>query len=493
MPLWAGFIGPAYTARSQNLDAEALINAFVETIGSSGNAKRAMLLGTPGLKFLLNVAELGCRGCWQQDGLTLAVVGQKLYQIDVPNMLATELGTIVNDGKPVSFASNGQGGNQVVVCGGGFLYVLTLPTLVLSAAIALPLTNAPVMVEFWDGYFHLLEADTIRVWFSALEDGTSWSALDFYARSQVSDNLVGIKRLRDKMWLYGSLTTEVFYDTGDTDNPFQPYPGSIMQEGLMTPWALGIQGEYLVWLSQDSEGSRRIVRASDFAPERISTPAIDYALAQYQTVDDAEILVYEQEGHPFATFSCPTGRASWSYDARESAVRQEPTWHQRCAWDASLNQFNVWEARGVCQTNGVIMAGDRATGDLYTLDLDTYADYHGAINRVRQAPYISDDNQWIFIDQIELGVQAGVGLLPTTQGDDPQVMLEITRDSNHTWDPPTFAYLGGLSDFDAETKWFQLGRVRSDRLGVRISMTDPVKMAWGPGLYLRATPGSGQL
>ena len=47
----------------------------------------------------------------------------------------------------------------------------------------LPLTQAPQFVGFMDGYFVLSEQDSIRWWFSAIENGLLWDALDFVSRS----------------------------------------------------------------------------------------------------------------------------------------------------------------------------------------------------------------------------------------------------------------------------------------------------------------------
>src|ERR1019366_9751723 len=256
MPLWAEFVGPAYRARSSNMAAETLKNAYLETLATAGNAKQANFYGTPGSKTLLTVGTAVCRGNYDQDGWTLSVVGGTLYRLNLTLTTATALGPIANDDLPVSYASNGRGGEQILIVGGGSAYILDLLTGTLSAPVTLPLTFAPVMCAFIDGYFLILEANTIRVWFSALEDGTSWSGLDFFARSQTSDNLVAIKVLRDKVWLFGTLTSEVFYDSGDTNNPFVPYPGSIMQEGLVSPWAVGGQGDPLLWLLPGNQGRR---------------------------------------------------------------------------------------------------------------------------------------------------------------------------------------------------------------------------------------------
>jgi hypothetical protein len=432
---------------------------------------------------------VACRGSFSQDGRTFTVVGDGLYEVNVAGQTATYRGGIANDGAPVSFSSNGRGGEQLAICGGGELKIFTLTTNILSAAVALPLTNQPVVLGFINGYFLLLERDSVRVWFSNLENGLVWDALDFFARSQTSDNLVGLVVLRNRIWLFGSLTTEVYYDSGDADNPFVPYPGSVMQEGLVVWTAVIVLGENVFWLAQDNQGRNRIVFGNDYTPTVISTPPISFAIASYATVENCEVFGYEQEGHPFLVWSFPSGGAAgvtWVYDARE----QE--WHQRSTWNVALGIDTVWRARGLASTNDGLLVGDRTTGDLYTLDLDTFLDNGAMIRRLRRAPYVSAENQWIFVDRVELGIQAGVGLA-SGQGSAPVVELTVSKDNGHSWMSAGDALLGAMGEYFDRAIWNLIGRVRADRLVLQVTLTDPVRAVWGPGLWLRARPGSGEL
>src|SRR5947207_13814299 len=189
MPAWPQFVSGAYRDRCPLANAEALINLSVAPIDSASSPKKAALRHTPGLKPLLSVSQTTCRGLFSQDGRTFAVIGDALYELDVPAATATYRGLIAPDTAPVSFASNGRGGEQLAIVGGGELKIFDLETNTLSAAVSLPLTNRPVGVVFLDGYFLVLEKDTPKVYFSALEDGLNFDALDFFARSTVSDNL----------------------------------------------------------------------------------------------------------------------------------------------------------------------------------------------------------------------------------------------------------------------------------------------------------------
>lgn len=486
MALWPQFIGPSYRARSQNIADDALINLYPEITENEADAKKATYYGTPGMKFLLSVATSRSRGGWSQDGRSFEVVGNTLYEIDPVAVTATSRGTIADDGLPVSFASNGRGGEQLAICGGGQLKVFTFTTNVLSAAIVLPLSNAPMVVRFMDGYFLLAEKNTIRIWFSALENGASWDALSFFARSQTSDNTAGLEVLRDRIWVFGTQTSEVYYDSGDALNPFVPYPGSVMQEGCVSWASTAIVGESVFWVAQDNQGRNRMVEGSAYSPTVISTPPISFALASYSSVDDVEVLAYEQEGHPFIAWTFPTGDQTWVYDIREQM------WHERSFYDQPTGTRHKWGARGIFSAGTSLVVGHFDTGSLYTLDLDTFQDDGQPIQRLRRCPYPSAENQWMFIDRIELGVQSGVGL-SSGQGSDPQIMLSLSRDSGHTWTPPITASIGAMGAYLARAIWRKLGRVRADRFVLEITQTDPVRPVWGPGLWLKITPGSGAL
>lgn len=484
MPLMPTFIGGAYQSRFPDLANEALINLYLETTQSSGAPKRAALLGTPGLRSLLTVTDASCRGQFSQDGRVWAVIGTTLYEVFPASATATARGSVANDGHPVTFASNGRGGDQLAVCAGGFLYILATTTHTLTGPISLPFAQA-VMVGFLDGYFLLLQQGTPTIWFSALEDGTSWDALDFVTRSHVSDTLVGFTIVGGRLWAFGSSTSEVFYDTGNADTPFAPYPGSVLPWGAVGPWAIAQHGLTIAWLAQNGQSTRTVMAVTfGAAPTAVSTPAIDLALNRAATLDDVEANAYQQEGHAFVLFTVPATGETWALDLGEK------TWHQRQAWTDGA--FTRWRARGLCAIDGQVLAGDYETGDLYTLALDAYDDNGAVLRRLRRAPYLSAENQWLFLDAVELGMEAGVGI-GSGHGLDPQVMLRVSKDGGHTYGPVLMAPLGPQGTYGGRAIWRRIGRARSDRLLIEVSQTDPVQAAWGPGLWLTAQAGSGQL
>lgn len=486
--LFEGFTGGTYKALSSYIAADQAINVYTETRDVPGSAKQATLYGTPGLKRFLTVASIGGRGWFSQDGQTWTVVGDTLYEIDVETETATSRGTVQNDGTLCSFASNGQGGDQLGIVSAGHFYVLDLTTDVLTE-VTLPFSNAG-MIAFLDGYGLINQVDSPIVWYTNLEDFTVIDALDFFARSGTSDNITAIAVTRDRVWTIGNKTTTQFYDSGDADTPFLPYPGTTVRVGIIAAQSLIVFNDILYWIAQSDSGVATVVRATDPSTETISTPPIALFLDNCPSLADAELLAYGEQEHIFIAMTCPSSTddvKTYVYDEREQL------WHARAGWDERTGTYTRWRSRGCVESTGNVFVGDYANGHLYTLNHDTYTDNGTMIMRERIAPYASNDaSTWLFVNEVQLGIQAGVGL-SSGQGSDPQVELLVSRDGAHTWISAGFASLGKIGEYAARAIWRRLGRFRADLMVLRVRQSDPVKCVWGPGMFLNITPGTGQL
>lgn len=487
-------MGGTYQARSPYVGADQAINIYRETREIDGE-KRSTFYGTPGLLPYLTVsgANGGCRGLFSQDGRTWGVWGTGWYELDLTALTATLLATVENDGGPVSWASNGQGGNQVgLVSGGsaGALYVLDLSAVPGPAAVTTPTLpfTGPVMIAFLDGYALINQHESPIVWYSDLEDMTMWDALNFFARSGTSDNIKAIAVTRDRVWTLGSRTTTLFYDSGDVDTPFLPYPGTTIQTGIVTHWSLEVFDDILYWIAQSETGVARVVRAKDPAPTTMSTPPIAEFLDACTTLENAEILAYGQQEHVFIALTCPGSPEdvqTYCYDELEQL------WHARAGWIEQDGTYTRWRARGCAEAEGNVFVGDYATGVLYTLDLDTYTDNGEILMRERVAPYLGTAPQWRFLDSVQLLTQAGAGIT-SGQGSDPTAELMVSRDGANTWISAGVAALGAMGQYLTRAIWRRLGRVREDLLVLRVRQSDPVPCVWA-GLNLNFQKGSGQL
>jgi hypothetical protein len=453
--------------------AETAINVFPESRAVPGSPKQVVLYGTPGLSSRIVLPTTPYRGGFNQDGRTWAVSGNALYEIDYAAASYTLIGTVANNDQPASFASNGKGGNQLAVVSGGQLYVLDLVTNILTT-VTLPFTD-PVMVAFLDGYGLINQQDTPIVWYSALEDFTSWDPLDFFARSETSDNIVAIAVTRSRIWTFGSKTTTLYYDSGDTDTPFLPYPGTTTQMGLASPWLVSLYSDQLFWVGTSSHGELKCFMATDASPRAVSTPPVELWLEQAATATDGLCWTYAEFGHVFFVVTLPSSVSAvktFVYDAVEQL------WHQRAGWNEVSGQWTRWHANGSISIDGNVVVGDYNSGIIYDLSYRVYTDDGVTIRRERTCPYVSNvPGEWTFVDEFQLGIQAGEGLL-TGQGSSPVATLELSRDGARTWVNAGNATLGEMGQYRARCLWRRLGRTRSDLLVFRLTQTDPVKCVW---------------
>lgn len=489
--LFAAFCGGTNRERAGVIDDEQTINLFRSTVEVQGAAKTAYLIGTPGLKPLFAPPKAGAgRGSFTQDGRHWTVISDALYEITVDPVTYTGITTIPDDGLPVHFASNGDLGRQLAISGGGVLTIVNLDTFVVTIPV-LPFTHTPVMVGYMDGYFVLLEDDSTKFWFSALPSGGGglvWDALDFVQRSTASDHFVGLAVANNRVWCFGGETSEAYENTGDADNPFQPIAGSLFQIGLAARYSLSIGINTLRWLGRSSRGGAVVYRMDGYGGTRISTHAIEATLAGGANLADAEALTYDQEGHLFYALTCPSvtvqGYIGWSPCWDET----EQEWHTRAGWQSTTGDYIGWRVRGHAFIGATHVVGSRDGPQMYALDLETYTDDGAIIRAVRRAPYLGAEKDWVFLDEVELGIEAGVGLV-TGQGSDPQYLLNLSKDGGKTWTSAGAGRLGAIGETLTRTFWTRLGRARLDRLVLEVVITDPVKRVLGPGLWIRATPG----
>lgn len=101
------------------------------------------------------------------------------------------------------------------------------------------------------------------------------------------------------------------------------------------------------------------------------------------------------------------------------------------------------------------------------------------IRRLRQFNLpSSDDNHQMFMANFQVLAKTGVGLIPDgsgtpVQGQDPQVMISISRDGGQTWSPERWVSAGVMGKFLTRIRW--IGANGKYRNGVmRFVVDDPV-------------------
>lgn len=255
---------------------------------------------------------------------------------------------------------------------------------------------------FLDGCFFVSPAPpTKEVFFSAINDGTSWDPLDFFSKEAYPDNVSALMADHEELFVFGDLeSTELFRNYGDPDNPFQRDQNAIMHYACIAPYSVVRFDQGVAWIAGDDRRGDRVAFVSrGFTPVKISTAAVEIAWAAYSTVSDAVAYTYIDRGHQFWVINFPTGNATWAYDL-STGWWHERGWWNGASWDRQRQAFHAVVAfPGSGEKHYV---GDWQSGKLYIQDW-TYKDDAGtAIYRLRRAPHLTQENLRRFYNRFEL-------------------------------------------------------------------------------------------
>jgi hypothetical protein len=454
----------AYTARSVTADAQRQINLYAEP-GSPDSPHKVSLYPTPGLQLVADYTGTitgRCRGLhWAAGNLQLyAVFGVTFVRINSDwtyHLIGTLTGS-VDTGYPVSMSDNGT--TLVIVDGRidmGWTYGLLSGT---YAQIVNPAFFGSTRVDYIDTYFIFQHLNTQQFYISD-SLATTFNPLWFAGKVGYSDLLVSVAALHDAVWLFGEMTTEIWFNSGAADFPFQRMGGSVLQFGCASTYSVVVAGNGVYWMSQDRHGRLMFLRGEGYEAKRVSNFAVEQAWSQYNLNAGAIIaMVYQSDGHEFIVIQFTNVGQTWVLDATTTF------WHQRQtgsgAW--SVGALAFWKAGGfggTSLTNSVV-AGDSTVAKLYTLERTQYTDNGVPITRLRSWPHVLaaamtqagqklDGQQRVSHHQF-VTAMSGTSLAPD------QISLRWSDDGGQTFGAPVVQTTNNASY--GQYSWRRLGMAR---------------------------------
>ncbi len=460
------FLGTAYTARSKQLASQRCINLYLEAVETKTGYSPFAFFGTPGLDLLAMCGSGPIRGMDAIEGTLYVVSGTGVYTVNT-NFNVSKIGTIATGSGNVSVIDNG---TQVAIFDGLSAYSIIGGAV---APITLPFAN-PGKAVYQDGFGLVNETGTQRFWQSNLFDLTTWNALNFTTESAQTTNIIGLGELHRQVYVFKEHGAFVWVNAGLSGFAFQRLDGVSIDAGCAASGSIAKAGDNLLWLGQNEQGAGVVYMVNGYQPQRMSTHAIEYAIAQYPTLTDAFAYSYQQEGHTFYQLTFPSGNDTWTLDLTTSRQLGVPAWHQRAYF--SNGAFSR-HPTSCCQFfAGKVVVGDYESGNLYAYDLDTFTDagqprkwlrsWRARAEAVERATRIN----WLEI-AAETGVDLGV--------DNPQMVLRQSFDA-FNWTQERFQTLGAVGATNQRIKFNRLGLERrglgTDRI-FELSSTDPYKVA----------------
>ena len=446
--------GIGLQGKSPIVTSQRRINLYYE-FQQEGDRTRIAVYGTPGFVSFVDFGDTPARGMFAAGDYLYVVHRGTFWEVNNAGV-KTSRGTLLTTSGSVYFAANA---TQIMVTDGTYGYTYTVASTTF-AQITDGDFPAPGTVTWQDGYFIINKSSSSRFYISAINDGTSWAALDFATAESEPDNLVRVYSNHGELVLFGNKTTEFWGNTGAVDFPYTRVTTN--QWGLAAIDSLAPYDNSLAYLAKSEMGEVIVVRLNGYEPQKLSSQELDNIINGYTTVSDAVAYSYMLGGHPFYIIHFPSAGYSWMYDGSTnlwSQLQSNGETRHRSHRQAEFLDKNY--------------VSDFETGDIYRMSQSLYTDNGEMIIRNIRGKHFFNDEKNITVDSIQLIMETGVGLA-TGQGSDPQAMLRYSKDGGQTWSSELWATIGEIGNYMTRVIWRRLGSARDWVFDITIS--DPVKV-----------------
>lgn len=459
------FLGPAYTDRSINMNCQECINLYPELDTTAAKENNVIALyGTPGFTSFADLAPGPMRNLYRASNDRVFAVGGNILAELSSGATLTNLGSLTTTTGVVGAADNGL---QLALVDGpaGYIYDFTSG---IFGQITDPDFYGATHVAIIDGYFIFNKPGTSVFYISQLF-GTAFDALDFASAEGSPDVIVGLIAANRELWIFGTLSVEVWFNSGNSDFPFERIQGAFLEQGCVAPYSIAVLDNSVFWLGGDARGNGILWRSQGYQALRISNHAMEAEWQSYGDISDVVAFTEQHEGHMFYVMNFPSANRTWVYDVATQMF------HRRAYYNASSGFLDRARPQVHAFGHDQHLVGDYENGKIYTSSLDTYSEDGNPLVSERTGMHITNDLKFLFHNSFQVDLQPGVGLDGLGQGVNPQIMLQWSNDGGHTWSSERWVSMGRIGQYLARARWNQLGRAR-DRV-YRVRITDPVKRA----------------
>jgi hypothetical protein len=409
--------------RSKPWAGSRLVNAFAE-LSEGDKADTFAVMAIPGLNAFSDIGTQPVRGMWRMAGVLYVVAGSTLYSV-ASDGTETALGTITGT-LPCRMADNG---SELAIHGGvngdtGYVYS--------GGVLYSSVPNLPQVTDvcFIDGYFVWPIFNSDQFIISGLNDGLSYDPLDVGSVEGSPDAIVGVVNDHRELHFYSTDTVEIYYNSGAADFPFERQGNAFIERGCADKNSIVKIDNSTHFVGDDL----MVYRLNGYTPERISTHAIEWRLAQATYFWG---LTYTQEGHEFYVLNTDAG--TFAFDMATRA------WAERLSYGRDNYRISC-----AVSAYGRTILGDAYTGKLYTPSLDTYDEDGDPILVTIEPPAIEAERERATLYALELYCETGVG---NTDDPDPQVIMRYSRNGGRSWSNELWRGLGAIGEYETRAVW----------------------------------------
>lgn len=500
-----------YSSPYNSIGKEVCQNLYVETSQSENAKAQYYFLKIPGMKLLPSTPteNVGaCRAIFTTAGQKTYVVNSQFFYELYEDGTKGLKGTLNSYTGVVNIAENGY---QMIIVDGlaGYIFDYSTQTFVQITDEYFPgnseNTLAPTHVTYIDTYFIVNSPATNQylwsnTYYQRNHDNTTtdydpnesqgyWNALQMGQKMGRPDFISSLVDCTNMLWLFGSNSIEVHYDTGDYNNQlFARYEGAIIEVGCSAPYSVSRYANNVFWLGADKSGTVGVFTNNGMQAQRISTRGIEQIIEFMPKSTDCVSFTYAQAGHVFYIMQFPTSNKTLVYDL----VTQ--TWHERTYLDINDGTINMWNGM-FCSFNwSKNLIGHSSYSSYFELSTTYYQndnpDGNGVnyIRCIKTSPIEFNVGLLNRFNSIQVMFKQGTGLsnnTPEFVGKDPEVQIAWSNDGGESFINERTAKIGQQGNFQHRARLTTLGLSRN-RVW-RITITDPVEILL-VGLIVDVTP-----
>jgi hypothetical protein len=439
----------SYQHASLPISAQRSINAYLEPAPPAAKTAAAVL-PVFGIRSYLTIGTGPLRGGLLVNLAVYVVSGTALYSVMAG--VVTSLGTIPGSGRVFIYSD---GSHLMVTVSGGAGYVWN------GATLTQVVGDFPgyQWMTYLDGYFIGGPGDrTFSINHTAF-DPTLFNGLDFAsAESTPGDIVTGITDHRE-VFLFKRDAAEVWYNSGAADFPLSRTASGYMEVGCASRFGVAKADNSVFFAASD--GTLR--RVNGYTPVRISTTAIEQAIAKYKN-QECIAHTWIESGHTMVAFTYLEN--TFIFDVSTQL------WHERQSYG-----LTNWRVAFVLRADNMTLVGDSQTNRLGILDAQAFTEWDQPLVSSVTSPPVPHppDQETLQHAYLELIFEQGVGL-NTGQGSNPACMLQFSNNDGRTWSNEIWRSMGKRGDFQAAVLFNRLGQTtrRQGRV-YKYSVSDPTR------------------
>ncbi len=423
----------SYERAEGDLPGLPAVNMYAEETASEG----VVLQSRRGL--VDRAANMGAgpvRALFKRDG----VVGGDLFGVSGSAFYrgTTSLGAVTGSGVP-SIAGNETG---IMVCAGAELRTYDGTTF---ATVAFP-DDAPVIkVVEGASRFVAIRGNSGRFYFTPPLQRT-FDPLDFATAESESDQLLDALILDDILILFGRETVEFWPNTADSNLPFQPLEGRVLERGIRATGCATAFGSAFAWVTDQNT-----VCVQD-ENNIISNPGLQERIAASQAV---RLFTFFTDGTEFLALRLED----------ETQVYNQRTG----TWSKFETEGGNWAA--TCHAAGVFGSEDGKTLAFG----GGYVELGGVLER-RFRGGLPINGGGVPVYNLRLRVNPGQTPFLSGQYADPIIEMRLSRDAGQTWGIWKGTQLGQQGEYRKRIEWRALGLASAPGFMCEVRLTDPVPL-----------------